>query len=148
MTAYSASLVSAASSEFVSYVDTENRNPCTKLNRRSWICTIALHSGFQDATWGLYNTVVRFSYRYWDNNQERFGYAKSFVRHLFFSVQEYPITVLPAERQALVEFYRKTHGDRWIKNERWMIGDPCLYQWYGVGCAWDLEANRPTVYSM
>jgi hypothetical protein len=43
------------------------------------------------------------------------------------------LDVVPT-REALVALYNSTDGDNWINNTNWLIGDPCLDSWYGVGC--------------
>lgn len=38
------------------------------------------------------------------------------------------------EKCALVSFYDTLNGDNWRFNDNWLVGDPCVNQWYGVGC--------------
>lgn len=37
-------------------------------------------------------------------------------------------------RDALIALYNSTGGDNWTNNSNWLIGDPCLDDWHGVGC--------------
>jgi len=34
----------------------------------------------------------------------------------------------------LVDFYISTQGDYWQISHNWLIGDPCVNLWYGIGC--------------
>ena len=43
-------------------------------------------------------------------------------------------TASAAERNALVDFYNGFNGDNWRFHDNWLVGDPCLNQWYGVQC--------------
>ena len=38
------------------------------------------------------------------------------------------------EYVALILFYEAFIGDNWRFNDNWLEGDPCINQWYGVGC--------------
>jgi hypothetical protein len=39
-----------------------------------------------------------------------------------------------SSRDALVALYNATDGENWTDNTNWLIGDPCGYDWFGVGC--------------
>ncbi len=39
-----------------------------------------------------------------------------------------------SSRDALVALYESTDGDNWTDNANWLVGDPCLNDWHGVGC--------------
>lgn len=36
------------------------------------------------------------------------------------------------ERQALLDFYYSTNREGWTNSTGWLIGDPCVNEWYGV----------------
>ena len=38
------------------------------------------------------------------------------------------------EKEALEAFYDTTNGAEWRFYDNWNSGDPCVNQWYGVGC--------------
>ena len=33
-----------------------------------------------------------------------------------------------------------TKGEMWANNSRWMTGDPCVEEWFGVSCTVTLDA--------
>lgn len=35
---------------------------------------------------------------------------------------------------ALRELFNSTHGEAWLRNDRWLEGEPCIDSWYGVVC--------------
>jgi hypothetical protein len=39
-----------------------------------------------------------------------------------------------AEKQALVDLYHSTNGEDWTTSTNWLVGDPCLGNWFGVTC--------------
>ena len=47
-----------------------------------------------------------------------------------------PEVLNPEERAALVSFYNNMNGPYWLRNRRWLDGDPCIpgEEWEGVGC--------------
>lgn len=38
------------------------------------------------------------------------------------------------EHNALLAFYESFGGEEWRFYDNWLVGDPCVNQWYGVGC--------------
>ena len=36
--------------------------------------------------------------------------------------------------QALVELYKSTLGEKWINRRNWLVDDPCINSWHGIGC--------------
>jgi hypothetical protein len=36
--------------------------------------------------------------------------------------------------ETLMTFYNSTNGDSWYRADRWGTGDPCMNEWFGVGC--------------
>ncbi len=50
-----------------------------------------------------------------------------------------------AERDALVTLYNSTNGTSWSTKTNWLIGDPCVNAWYGVGCDVDSKITRVTL---
>jgi Leucine-rich repeat (LRR) protein len=50
-------------------------------------------------------------------------------------VTVHDIEILRAsERLALIEIYTETQGEKWRDNAKWLNGDPCVNNWYGVTC--------------
>ena len=45
---------------------------------------------------------------------------------------------------ALLMFYDSFSGSQWRINDNWLDGDPCLNQWYGIGC--NTEGNIITIH--
>ena len=41
---------------------------------------------------------------------------------------------------ALLDLYRGTAGPAWHESARWLTGEPCIDQWFGVGCCPDTHA--------
>ena len=40
----------------------------------------------------------------------------------------------PIQRQSLVRLYEATNGDNWFNNDNWLVGEPCVNNWYGIEC--------------
>ena len=40
----------------------------------------------------------------------------------------------PLQRQSLVRLYEATNGDNWLNNDNWLVGEPCVNNWYGIEC--------------
>ena len=62
------------------------------------------------------------------------------VRHLqvhnkfALSTHRHYSTTNPKDKEAMVALYSATNGQYWFNNTRWMRGDPCDDQWYGLYC--------------
>jgi hypothetical protein len=53
---------------------------------------------------------------------------------LLLSLVSTSLAVDASEREALVDFYNACGGRWWVHQHNWLKGDPCMQQWYGVGC--------------
>ena len=49
-------------------------------------------------------------------------------------ILEGAIETSDVERQALADLYYSTNGEGWTERGNWLVGDPCVNQWYGVTC--------------
>ena len=52
--------------------------------------------------------------------------------------------VSETELAALVAFYKAFNGDNWRFYDNWLVGDPCVNQWYGIGC--NTEGNVISIH--
>ncbi|MEZ5470980.1 MAG: hypothetical protein R3E90_04310 [Marinicella sp.] len=60
---------------------------------------------------------------------------KSLLSLIFTFIAVNAVAQVPAtQKQALIDFYNSTGGVNWFDDSNWLTGDPCLEQWYGVGC--------------
>lgn len=61
---------------------------------------------------------------------------KSILAALVFFYSQLTGAAVPQEqRDALVALYQSTQGENWINQFRWLEGDPCDEQWFGVVCS-------------
>jgi|TARA_B110000091_G_C13562851_1_gene369295 hypothetical protein len=67
------------------------------------------------------------------SKKEMFAFLRTTTVLIFFSLTV-SATVPLSERNALVELYTATEGPKWSNGSTWLIGDPCLNNWFGIFC--------------
>ena len=120
---------------------------CELLNNNKFICKKCLNGyepSYNNDVIELCNINCNYPYTYssilrkdiedtcqidlWTNNHN------SYNKYHNNLILNNPRETSNEELEALKLFYKETNGLFWINNNNWLIGDPCINNWFGVHC--------------